>query len=63
VLLPHPFCWWVDKGEDCQSVEAEHHWYNQDGERDACYHCKVVRAATHDRPVKGPEIIPSDAVF
>jgi len=44
VLLPRPFCSWVDKGEDCQSVAAEHHWYNQDGERSACYHCKVVRA-------------------
>ena len=30
VLLPRPFCWWVNKGEDCESVGAEHHWYNVD---------------------------------
>ncbi len=44
VLLPRPLCWWVDKGEDCESVSSEHHWYNQNNERSACYHCKVVRA-------------------
>ena len=44
VRLPRPFCWWVDKGEDCQSVGAEHHWYRQDDDGSACYHCKVVRA-------------------
>jgi hypothetical protein len=44
VLLPRPVCWWVDKGKDCESVGAEHHWYNQDDDNSACYHCKVVRA-------------------
>ncbi len=43
IFFPNPFSSWVDKGEDCESVGAEHHWYNQDGERSACYHCKVVR--------------------
>lgn len=31
------------KGEDCERVEAEHSWYNLDGERSACYHCRVLR--------------------
>ena len=43
-LLPRPLCWWVDKGKDCESVGAEHHWYNKDGARSACYHCRVIRA-------------------
>jgi hypothetical protein len=31
VLLPRPFCSWVDKGEDCQSVGAEHQgWLYRD---------------------------------
>jgi hypothetical protein len=32
------------KGEDCEKVGGEHEWYNHDGERSACYHCRVVRA-------------------
>ena len=43
-LLPRPFCWWIDKGEDCELVGGEHHWYNVDGESSGCYHCKIVRA-------------------
>ncbi len=42
-LLPRPLCWWVEKGSDCESVRAEHHWYNKDNEHSACYHCNVVR--------------------
>jgi len=41
--LPRPLCWWFDKGEDCESAGAEHHWYNKDDERSACYHCRAVR--------------------
>jgi hypothetical protein len=44
LLLPRPFCWLIDKGSDCESVGADHYWYNQDDEKSACYHCEVVRA-------------------
>jgi len=33
----------ADKGQDCEAVGAQHHWYNQDGENSACYHCRVER--------------------
>jgi hypothetical protein len=38
-----PLCWWIDKGKDCESVGANHVWYNQDDAHSACYHCSVVR--------------------
>ena len=31
------------KGKDCESVGAEHWWYNGDNKSSACYHCEVVR--------------------
>jgi len=31
------------KAVDCGQVDAEHHWYNQDNEYSACYHCDIVR--------------------
>ena len=31
-----------DKGEDCEVVGAEHHWYNEDGFHSACYYCRVI---------------------
>jgi hypothetical protein len=43
MLLPRFLCWLIDKGKDCESVGADHHWYNQDNEHSGCYHCKVVR--------------------
>ena len=43
VLLPRFLGRLIDKGEDCESVGAAHHWYNQDGQHSACYHCKSVR--------------------
>jgi hypothetical protein len=42
-ILPRPICWRVKKGEDCEKKHAQHHWYNQDGENSACYHCKTIR--------------------
>lgn len=55
----HPYCfrtwlrchlpWFLidlgvaEKGEDCEKVGGQHHWYNQDGEKSACYHCKITR--------------------
>jgi hypothetical protein len=33
----------AEKGEDCEKVGGQHHWYNQDGEKSACYHCKITR--------------------
>jgi hypothetical protein len=33
----------ADKGQDCETVDAWHHWYNRDGETSGCYHCRVVR--------------------
>jgi hypothetical protein len=31
------------KGEDCETAGGSHGWYNIDGKRSACYHCRVVR--------------------
>jgi len=28
------------KGIDCESVNAEHSWYNIDNENSGCYYCK-----------------------
>ena len=33
----------ADKGYDCESVGAEHSWYNIDNETSGCYHCHVIR--------------------
>jgi hypothetical protein len=30
------------KGINCEFVGAQHHWYNLDGARSACYHCRVI---------------------
>jgi hypothetical protein len=30
------------KGTDCAAAGGAHQWYNQDGKRSACYHCRVV---------------------
>jgi hypothetical protein len=41
--------WWlinlgvVDKGDDCEAVDANHRWYNIDGSSSGCYHGKVIR--------------------
>jgi hypothetical protein len=32
-----------DIPDDCEAVDENHRWYNKDGKRSACYHCKVVR--------------------
>ena len=29
--------------DDCEAIGEAHRWYNLDGNRSACYHCKVVR--------------------
>jgi len=44
LLLPRPLSGFVDKGDDCELLGAKHHWYNQDNDHSACYHCKVERA-------------------
>ncbi|MFK8046400.1 MAG: hypothetical protein AB8B72_12965 [Crocinitomicaceae bacterium] len=31
------------KGNDCEIVQAEHHWYNIDGKTNGCYHCEKVQ--------------------
>jgi hypothetical protein len=33
----------ADKGEDCEAVGGQHHWYNIDGSSSGCYHCNVIR--------------------
>jgi hypothetical protein len=33
----------AQKGRDCESVGARHHWYNIDNEHSGCYHCEVIR--------------------
>jgi hypothetical protein len=42
-VLLRPLCWWVDKGEDCETVAANQVWYNEDNLHSTCYHCRVVR--------------------
>ena len=32
------------KGQDCETVGADHGWYNRDGSTSGCFHCEVVRA-------------------
>ena len=32
----------VNKGKDCESVNAEHCWYNNGNGSSGCYYCKVV---------------------
>jgi len=32
-----------DSPEDCEVIGERHRWYNLDGNRSACYHCRVVR--------------------
>lgn len=55
----HPYRWrtWIrahlpwflinlgiaNKAEDCERVDAQHWWYNIDGQSSGCYHCGVVR--------------------
>ena len=55
----HPYAWrtWLrvhlpwflidiglaKKGQDCESAGGPHRWYNEDGSRSACYHCRIVR--------------------
>ena len=33
----------ADKGHDCEAAGGSHSWYNMDGKRSGCYHCKVVK--------------------
>ena len=33
----------ADKGNDCESVNAEHYWYNKGDNLSGCYYCKVIR--------------------
>lgn len=34
----------ADKGENCESVNANHKWYNIDDETSGCYYChKIVK--------------------
>lgn len=42
LALPRPVCWWIGKGENCESVSAEHHWYNAGDDHSACYHCELI---------------------
>ncbi|MEP1487577.1 MAG: hypothetical protein ABJK28_04015 [Algibacter sp.] len=32
----------ADKGKNCESVNAEHSWYNIDNKTSGCYYCNVV---------------------
>lgn len=35
------------KGKNCESVHADHHWYNEDGKSSACYHCEIIKEGKH----------------
>ena len=41
--LPYPLSGWVSKGQNCEAVGSQHHWYNSDGQSSGCYHCQVQR--------------------
>jgi hypothetical protein len=32
----------LPNGHDCTAAGGSHWWYNIDGERSGCYHCRVV---------------------
>jgi hypothetical protein len=32
----------ADKGKNCELVNAEHLWYNNDGKTSGCYYCKAI---------------------
>ena len=32
-----------DEPDDCEAIGEAHRWHNLDGNRSACYHCKVIR--------------------
>ena len=40
--LPFALLHLSPKRRDCEAAGGQHDWYNQDSERSACYHCKVV---------------------
>lgn len=31
------------KGENCEKVAADHHWYNKGNGISACYYCKIEK--------------------
>lgn len=31
----------AQKGENCELVNANHHWYNIDDESSGCYYCNI----------------------
>jgi hypothetical protein len=33
----------ANKGEDCETVEAQRRWYNHDDKTSGCYYCKIIR--------------------
>jgi len=39
--------WDCSRVKDCEALGIDHSWYNQDGERSACYNCEVVREGQH----------------
>ena len=43
IHLPYCLTFSFPKGRNCQAKRAEHHWYKQDDEFSACYHCQEVR--------------------
>lgn len=33
----------AEKGKDCESVNAEHVWYNKGDNLSGCYYCKITK--------------------
>ena len=33
----------ANKIENCESIQAKHHWYNKDHTNSGCYHCQIVQ--------------------
>jgi hypothetical protein len=47
---PSQLPWWVinlgvmDKSDDCEAVDTNHHWYNIDWSSSGCYHLQSYPA-------------------
>lgn len=44
----------AQKGENCEIVNANHHWYNMNGKQSGCYYCKVIKDDTTVQTQKEP---------
>jgi len=50
----------ASKGKDCESLNAEHHWYKKDDSHNACYHCEIVKEGKHLNALNKDELAPKN---